>query len=65
MLVAYRLAGSVGRYYQSPRRRRVQFGAFTNLDAVHVPLAVRHQHDFAEHAAFAQHLVRATRLFEW
>ena len=30
----------------------------------HVPLAVRHQHDFAEHAAFAQHLVRAARLFE-
>jgi hypothetical protein len=30
-----------------------------------VPLAVRHQHDFAEHPAFAQHLVRAARPLEW
>ena len=30
----------------------------------HVPLAVRQQHDLAEHSAFAQHLVRAARLFE-
>jgi hypothetical protein len=29
-----------------------------------VPLAVRQQHDLAEHSAFAQHLVRAARLFE-
>jgi hypothetical protein len=26
-------------------------------------LAVRHQHDFAENAACAQHLMRAARLF--
>ena len=30
----------------------------------HVPLAVRQQHDLAEHSAFAQHFVRAARLFE-
>jgi hypothetical protein len=29
-----------------------------------VPLAIRQQDDFAEHSAFAQHLVRAARLFE-
>jgi hypothetical protein len=29
-----------------------------------VPLAARQQHDLAEHAAFAQHLVRVARLFE-
>jgi hypothetical protein len=28
-----------------------------------LPLAVRQQHDLAEHSAFAQHLVRAARLF--
>jgi len=30
----------------------------------HLPLAVRQQHDLAEHSALAQHLVRAARLFE-
>ena len=30
----------------------------------HVPLAVRQQHDLAQHSAFAQHLVRAARPFE-
>src|SRR5262249_6547365 len=29
-----------------------------------VPLAVRQQHDLAEHSAFPQHLVRSARLFE-
>jgi hypothetical protein len=29
-----------------------------------VLLAVRQQHDLAKHPAFAQHLVRAARLFE-
>src|SRR5262245_13572166 len=29
-----------------------------------VPLAVWQQHDLAEHSTFAQHLVRAARLFE-
>jgi hypothetical protein len=29
-----------------------------------IRLAVRQQHDLAEHSAFAQHLVRAARLFE-
>ena len=29
-----------------------------------VALAVREQHDLAEHSAFAQHLVGAPRLFE-
>ena len=42
--------------------------SFVNrADAVagrHLPLAVRQQHDLAEHSAFAEHLVRAARLFE-
>ena len=56
-----------------PKRRRVQSGVSqtargkleTRRPGRHAPLAVRHQHDFAEHAAFAQHLVRAARLLEW
>ena len=45
-----------------PRRTQVTKGA--TLATADGPLAVRQQHDLAEHSAFTQHVVRAARLFE-
>jgi hypothetical protein len=45
------------------RRRQAELGG-NAMKGSPVPLAVRQQNNFAEHSAFAQHLVRTARLFE-
>jgi hypothetical protein len=73
--VAGAVEGAVGQIVLDARRKErqsrvwaaVEEEAEPTSDAAtgsHVALAVRQQHDLAEHSAFAQHLVRAARLLE-
>jgi hypothetical protein len=44
---------------------RLEIAGFHQFQKSRLSLAIRQQHDFAKHAAFAQHLVRVARAFDW
>ena len=64
------LSNSVDVAIHHPSLKRFAVGTIGNrielppTPGCHVPLAVRQKHDLAKHSAFAQHLVRASCLFE-